>query len=103
MLDYNVFAVVRVSGHEVCVHDFAVRDGSHLIQRLAASIALQRANVDSFMKTRVGKALSRLHRIANESVLAALPRRGFHAFVNAFYILIKLWAGAAKERVVIGR
>ena len=84
------------------MHDFSVRDGAHFIERFALGVALQRPNVDAFMKARVNNSSGGLDRIAHETVLAAFPRGRFHAVINALDVLVKGRTVAAKERVVIG-
>src|SRR5205085_10555875 len=53
VLDHDVSPVVRMTGHQTRVDNFAVGDRAHLVERLAALIAVDRANVDPFVKTRV--------------------------------------------------
>src|SRR6516165_10928467 len=53
VLDYNVFSIVRVAGHEIGVHDFPIGNGAHFVQRLAVSIAMHGANIDSFVEAGV--------------------------------------------------
>ena len=103
MLDHNVIPVVGISRNEVHVHNFAIGNGAHFVKRFAARVALQRPNVDPFVKSRVNNSFRRLNRIAHETVLAAFPRRRFHAFVIALDGLVERRAAAAKERVVIRR
>ena len=55
------------------------------------------------METRVNRAGCRLNRIANKTVLAALPRVGNHAVQVAFDDLIKVRVVPAQQRGVIGR
>ena len=80
------------------MHDLAVCDRAHFIERLALCISMERANVDSLMKPCVNNSGPGLDRIPHESVLSAFPGRGFHAFVIALDILIERGAPAVKQR-----
>jgi hypothetical protein len=78
-----------MAGHEIRVHDFAVGDRTNLIERFAVCVSMHRFDVDSFMKARVNCASRCLGGVAHKTVSATFPRRGFHAFVIALYVLIK--------------
>src|SRR4030081_1795282 len=102
VLDYDVSSVVLITRHRIRVHDLSVCDGAHFIELFALGVALQRPNVDAFMKARVNNSSGGLDRIAHETVLAAFPRGRFHAVINALDVLVKGRAVAAKERGGIG-
>src|SRR5205085_3116553 len=80
-------------------------DRADFVHRLAAFVAMDAANVDSFMKAPVNDAAACSFRIAHESVLAALPRRRFLPVIIALDVLIKISrrGGTVKERVVVCR
>ena len=103
VFDHDVFPVVRVTGDEVGVHDFAVGNRAHFVERLAVFIAVHWANIDSFVKAGVNHATCRVDGIAHKTVLAALPRRRFHAVVIAFDVLIKRGAVTREQRVIVRR
>ncbi len=100
---HDILAVVGKARHQVRVHDQAGRDRTHRIERFAARVALQRPNVDAFMKASVNNSSRRLGRIAHESILAAFPRRRFHSLVVALDVLVKLGAVATINRIVVRR
>src|SRR5437762_1173058 len=102
MLNHNVLAVIRIAGHEIRMHDFAICNGAHFIERFAAGVAAQAADVDPFMKPGIHKSDRGLDRIAHETILAAFPRRRFLSFVIALDVLIKRGAAARKKRMVVG-
>src|SRR6266550_783280 len=103
VLNDDIFAVIRVARHQVGVDNSAISNSSHLIQRFTVRVALERANVDSFVKPGKNHAFTRFYRVTNEAVLTAFPRRGLHAFVDALDILIKLRSTASKQSVIIRR
>src|ERR1043166_510609 len=73
MLDHDVVAVVRMRRHAIRVNHFASGDRAHFVERLAALVALQRTDIDPLVKAGVDQAGARLHRVAHETVLRALP------------------------------
>src|SRR6516225_8451324 len=83
--------------------DFAVGDRADFIERFAVLITMQRANVDTLMKTRINNAGARFHRIADETILATFPRCRFFTLIIALDVLIKIRTAAMKDRVVVGR
>src|SRR5207253_10782177 len=85
------------------VHDFAVGDRPHIIERLTPGIAMQAPDVDSFVESGVDQTLRRRYGVADKSVTAAFPGRRFFAVKIALNILIKIRAAAAKKRIVIRR
>ena len=97
---HDVPAVVGKSCHQVRVDDHPGGDRAHRIERFASLIALQRADVDSFMKTRVNNSGGRLDRIAHESILATFPGRRFYPFVVALNVLVELGPGVTIDRIV---
>ena len=64
-------------------------------------IAAQCANIDSFMETGINSRGRCLHGVTHKTVLAAFPRRGFHAFVIALDVLVKRGAVPAENRVIV--
>ena len=103
MFDHNVFAVIRIAGHEIRVHDFAICNGAHFIERFAAGVAMQAADIDPFVKSGVNEPDCGLDRITHKTILAAFPRRRFLSFVIALDVLIKRGATARKKSMVVGR
>ena len=101
VFDHDVFPIVRVAGHGVDVHDFAIGNGTHFVEWLTAPVAVQGANVDPFMKTGVNDACRSLHRIAYKTVATAFPRRGLHSLVIALDVLIKCRAAAREESIIV--
>ena len=101
MLDHDVFPIIRVTGDEVGVHDLSVANGAHFIEGFATRIAVQSANIDSFVKAGVNQACRRLNGIAHESVLAAFPWRRFHSVVVTLDVLIECGTIAREKSVVI--
>ena len=85
------------------MHDHTRGDRVHRIERLAARVAVERANVDTFMEARVNNSRGRLDRVAHETILAAFPRRRFFSFVIALDVLVKSGQIAREKSVVIGR
>ena len=57
----------------------AIGNGAHFVKRLAICIAVHGPNINSFVKPGVNDASSSGFWISDESILAAFPRRGFHA------------------------
>jgi hypothetical protein len=55
-------------GHE------AVGDGAHLVLRIALRIPLQRLDVETFVKARIGDAPADAARITDKAKLPAFPR-----------------------------
>src|SRR6266487_5340442 len=100
MFDHNILPVVRISWDEVCVHDFAVGNGAHFIERLAARVALERPNVDAFMEPCVNNSRRGLDRVPDKAVLTAFPWRRFYSFVIAVDVLIEPGPTAREKRVV---
>ena len=103
MLDHDVFPIVRVAGHEIGVHDFSVANGADFIERLAVFIAMQGANIDSFVKACVNDATRCVGGIAHKAVFAALPWSRFLSLVIAFDVLVKGRAVAREQSVIIRR
>src|SRR5438876_7115006 len=103
VLDHDVFPIVRVTGHDIGVHDFSVANGTDFIERLAVSIAMQGANIDSFVKACVNDATRCVGGIAHKAVFAALPWHRFHPFVIAFHVLVKGRTGAREQSGIIRR
>ena len=62
---------------------------------------MHRTNIYAFMKTRVNGAGTRGFGIADETILAAFPRRRFFAVIIALDVLIKIGTAAVKDRVVV--
>src|SRR5215467_1342926 len=56
VFDHDVFSIIRVAGHWVDVHDISICDGAYLIERFAVCVAMNRPNIDAFMKTGVKDA-----------------------------------------------
>ena len=75
MLDYDVFPIVGVGRHEIGVNDSARTDRAYFVEWFSVYVAMQAADVDSFMKPRINNARRCLDWIAYETVLAAFPRR----------------------------
>ena len=75
VLDHDVSAIIRVGRYGVNVDHFSIGNGAHLVERLTVRIAVQGANVDSFMKTGINNATCGVGRIAHKTVLPAFPRR----------------------------
>src|SRR6266567_7896257 len=100
MFDYNILPVVRISRDEVCVYDFAVGNGAHFIERLAARVALERPDVDPFMEPSINNSSRRLDRVADKAILTAFPWRRFYSFVIAFDVLVECGPAAREKRVV---
>src|ERR1051325_5724162 len=90
MFHHDILAVIGKARDQVCVDDRARGNGAHRIERFALLIALERADVDAFMKASVNNPSRRLDRIADESILTALPRCRLNPFEVALDILIKL-------------
>jgi hypothetical protein len=72
------------------VDDHARRDRAYLIERFASLIALQRPDVDAFVKPSVNNSGRRFDRIADESILTAFLRRRFHPLVVGIDVLINV-------------
>ena len=87
------------------MNNFAVGNRPDIIQWFTPRIAMQAANVDSFMEARVNQTLRRRERIPNEAVTATFPRSRFFAVEIAFNVLVKFsrCSGTSEEGVVIGR
>src|SRR5438046_4526616 len=92
VLDDDVFPIIRVTRHEVCVHDFTVGNGAHFVERFAAAITPQRPNVDSFVEPGANDASRCLNRITHEPVLPTLPRSRLNSFEIQLDILVKCWS-----------
>src|SRR5260370_19128391 len=103
MFDHNILPVVGMPRDEVCVYDFAVGNGAHFIERLAARVALERPNVDPFMEPSINNSRRRLDRVAYKTVLTAFPWPRFHPFVIAFDELVKHWSAASEKRDFLRR
>src|SRR5438034_2270718 len=89
VLDHDVFPIIRVTGHEVRVHDFAAGNGANFVERFAARITPQRPNVDSFVEPGANNASRCLNGITHESVLPTLPRSRLNSFEIPLDILVK--------------
>src|SRR5215471_16329018 len=73
MLDYDVFAIVRVARNGIDVHNLPIGNSAHFIERLAICIAVHRPDIDSFVKAGVNDGASDAFRITDKAVLAAFP------------------------------
>ena len=80
-----------------------IGNGAHFVERLAVCIAVDRANINPFMKAGVNDASSSAFRITDEAVLAAFPWRRFHAVVVSLNILVKRGAISRKKSIVVRR
>src|SRR5215813_14065343 len=103
MLNDDVFAVVRVTGNRIGVYHFSISDGVHLIKGFTMLVAVERSNIDAFMKTRVNSASCCLGWIAHKTVLTAFPWSRSYSFKIAFDVLVERGAATRKECVVVGR
>src|SRR5205809_2392847 len=101
MLDHDVFPIIRVAGHKVRVHNFAVRNGAYVIERFTACIASQRFDVDSFVEAGVNDARRCLNGVTNEPVLPTVPRSRLNSFEIPLDILVKCWPASRKKGIVV--
>src|SRR5262245_13633384 len=83
------------------MHNLAIGNGAHFIERLAVCIAVHGANIDSFVKPGVNDASPSAFRITDKAVLAALPGCGFHAAVLPVDILVKSRTVPQKKGVIV--
>src|SRR5215831_13719680 len=83
------------------MHNLAIGNGAHFVQRLAIRIAMHRLNINSFMEAGVNDASSSAFRITDKAVLAALPGCRFHAAVVSVDILVKSRAVPRKKGVIV--
>src|SRR4051794_2634877 len=103
VFDHDVAAVIRPARDLIRVYDHTGRDGADHIERLAACVALKRLNVHALMQPRVNNSRGRFDWIADKTIAAAFPRRGFFAMIIALDVLVERRAVAAEERVIVGR
>src|SRR6476620_2758141 len=89
VFDDDVPAIVRTARNIVDVIHFACGNRVNDIQRFAARVALQRANVDPFMKSGLQNGDTESARIADESVLPAFPGSADYTLEIPFDVLIK--------------
>ena len=83
------------------MHNLAIGNGAHFVERLAVCIAVHGANIDSFMKPGVNDASPSAFRITDEAILAAFPGCRFHAAVVPVDILVKSRAVPRKKGVIV--
>jgi len=83
------------------VHDLAIGNGSHFVERLAICIAVHGANINSFVKPGVNHASPGAFRITDKAILAALPWCRFHAVVVSVDILVKSRAVSRKKGIIV--
>jgi len=56
------------------VHHFAIGNGAYFVERLTVCVAMERADIDPFVKTGVNNATRCVGRITDKTVLAPFPR-----------------------------
>ena len=103
VLDHDVFSIVGVAGDWIHVHDLAIGNRAHFVERVTVCIAVQGANIDSFVKAGVNGAACRVDGIPHKAVSPALPGRRFCTFIIAFDVLIKRGAVTGEQGVVVRR
>src|SRR5438045_2317191 len=96
MLDNNIASVVRVTSDVIGVHYFTVRDRAHCIESLPSPIAMQRFDIDAFVKSRVNQPGPSLDGVAHETIATAFPWPRFLAPKLAFDILVEFRAATPK-------
>ena len=83
------------------MHDFAIGNGAHFVERLAICIAVHGPNIDSFVKAGINDASPSAFRITDKAVLAALPWCRFHAVVVSVDVLVKSGAVSRKKGIIV--
>ena len=71
------------------MHDLAIGNGAHFVERLAICIAVHGSDINSFVKAGVNDASPSAFRITDKAVLPAFPWCRFHAVVVSVDILVK--------------
>jgi hypothetical protein len=83
------------------VHDFAIGNGAHFVERLAICIAVHGPNINSFMKAGINHASPSAFRITDKAVLAAFPWCRFHTVIVSVDILVKSGAVSRKKGIIV--
>ena len=56
------------------MHDFAIGNGVYFVERLTVRVAMERADIDPFVKTGVNNATRCVGWITDKTVLSPFPR-----------------------------
>jgi hypothetical protein len=83
------------------VHNLAIGNGAHFVERLAICIAVHGPNINSFMKAGVNDASSSTFRITDKAVLATFPWCRFHAVVVSVDRLVESGAVSRKKGIIV--